>query len=50
MIVIGQTLCHYRITAALAAGGMGEVSHGTEDRAERPIVLVRNWRRRMERE
>ncbi|MCG6927635.1 MAG: hypothetical protein LJF30_20300 [Acidobacteria bacterium] len=28
--MIGQTLAHYRVTAALGAGGMGEVHRATD--------------------
>jgi serine/threonine protein kinase len=37
--VIGQTLAHYRITAALGAGGMGEVFRASETRRGRDVAL-----------
>ncbi len=37
--MIGRTLAHYRVTAALGAGGMGEVYRATDLKLERDVAL-----------
>jgi len=35
----GHTLAHYRITAAIGAGGMGEVYRGTDSKLDREVAI-----------
>jgi serine/threonine protein kinase len=37
--VIGRTLAHYRVTAAIGAGGMGEVYRATDTKLGRDVAL-----------
>jgi eukaryotic-like serine/threonine-protein kinase len=37
--VIGTTLAHYRITAAIGAGGMGEVYRATDTKLGRDVAI-----------
>ena len=37
--MIGQTLAHYRITAKIGAGGMGEVYRATDSRLHREVAV-----------
>jgi len=37
--LIGRTLAHYRITAAIGAGGMGEVYRATDTKLARELAL-----------
>ncbi|MEP6994702.1 MAG: hypothetical protein ABI968_09295, partial [Acidobacteriota bacterium] len=37
--LIGRSLAHYRITAAIGAGGMGEVYRATDSKLGRDVAL-----------
>jgi len=37
--MIGQSLAHYRVTAALGAGGMGEVYRASDSKLSRDVAI-----------
>jgi serine/threonine protein kinase len=40
--LVGRTLAHYRISAVIGAGGMGEVYRATDTKLAREVALT--WR------
>ena len=47
--MIGTTLAHYRVTAALGAGGMGEVWRATDEKLGREVQIFIIWFSELER-
>ena len=37
--MIGQTVAHYRITALIGKGGMGEVHHAIDTKLRREVAI-----------
>ena len=37
--MIGRSLAHYRITAAIGAGGMGEVYRASDTKLDREVAI-----------